>query len=286
MLYQHRIRIKHPYAFDHFLFAISISDCPTDQPRSRTVPILISLWSPIVYHLVPKKPATKTKRERRKMAPQSQTLGWIWPKDPRPGNPSSWPRRWRFHDVLTNKGPDIYVGVIGGSETGTGSSSPGGLTPSTTPSTRSKRSPQRTNWDRWEDVIPPKSNNIASSSPSSSSSSSWATTSISTSTSISGEGSPNSKSKPKIEVPWARRAADERYDYRQRKYTVPDLGTWSRVEYCTARGKGGWVRRKKGTEKHYVPRRYWDQNGNEYPANYWHDIIYGEHDDHESVDGE
>lgn len=46
------------------------------------------------------------------------------------------------------------------------------------------------------------------------------------------------------------------------------------------------MRCKKGTEKHYVPRRYWDQNGNEYPANYWHDIIYGEHDDHEFVDGE
>ncbi|KAJ6084277.1 hypothetical protein N7486_011077 [Penicillium sp. IBT 16267x] len=223
------------------------------------------------------------------MAPQSQTLGWIWPKDPRPGNPSSWPRRWRFHDVLTNKGPDIYVGVIGektkssSSRSGSRSSSLArGLTPSTTPSTRSKQSPQRTNWDRWEEIIPPESTN----STSSASSSSWATTSISTSTSTSGEGSSKSKSKPKIEVPWARRDVDERYDYRQRKYTVPDLGTWSRVEYCTARGKGGWVRPKKGTEKHYVPRRYWDQNGNEYPANYWHDIIYGEHDDHEFVDGE
>ncbi|KAF7133638.1 hypothetical protein CNMCM5793_004936 [Aspergillus hiratsukae] len=42
----------------------------------------------------------------------STTLGWIWPKDPRPGNPSRWPRRWRLFDVLTNRGPDIYAGKI------------------------------------------------------------------------------------------------------------------------------------------------------------------------------
>ncbi|KAH1606696.1 hypothetical protein KXX44_000378, partial [Aspergillus fumigatus] len=45
-------------------------------------------------------------------AMSSTTVGWIWPKDPRPGNPSRWPRRWRLFDVLTNRGPDIYVGKI------------------------------------------------------------------------------------------------------------------------------------------------------------------------------
>ena len=28
-----------------------------------------------------------------------------------------------------------------------------------------------------------------------------------------------------------------------------------------------------------IPMRYLDQNGNEYPAGYWHDVVYGEHRD-------
>ena len=38
--------------------------------------------------------------------------GWIWPRDTRPGQ--SWKRnRWlSFKDVLTGKGPDIYVGSL------------------------------------------------------------------------------------------------------------------------------------------------------------------------------
>ena len=38
--------------------------------------------------------------------------GFIWPKDPQPGNPKHWPRRWRWRDILLNKGPDIYIGRI------------------------------------------------------------------------------------------------------------------------------------------------------------------------------
>lgn len=75
-------------------------------------------------------------------------------------------------------------------------------------------------------------------------------------------------------IPWARRATGVKYDFRQRKYQVPDRGTWSRVEYCT----GG---RSRGTfgrdEVHVVPRRYWDKDGVEYPANLWHDIVHGAH---------
>lgn len=66
------------------------------------------------------------------MPRQNQTIGWIWPKDPRPGNKHHWPRRWRFLDVVTNKGPDIYVGVIGNK----------------TP--KAPRPDLQTNWARWD----------------------------------------------------------------------------------------------------------------------------------------
>ncbi|KAJ5090583.1 hypothetical protein N7532_009267 [Penicillium argentinense] len=68
--------------------------------------------------------------------PTEQALGWIWPKDPRPGNPSTWPRRWRLFDVLRNKGPDIYVGVIRPAK---------GRTKETAKTTL------KTDWARWED---------------------------------------------------------------------------------------------------------------------------------------
>ncbi|KAJ6168388.1 hypothetical protein N7497_001231 [Penicillium chrysogenum] len=65
-------------------------------------------------------------------------LGWIWPKDPRPGNPQRWPRRWRFFDVLTGKGPDIYVGRIDQPKSKTKRSS-----------SRSRSGPTRQEWSRW-----------------------------------------------------------------------------------------------------------------------------------------
>ncbi|KAL4875456.1 hypothetical protein BJY04DRAFT_224013 [Aspergillus karnatakaensis] len=40
-------------------------------------------------------------------------IGFIWPKDPRPGNPRKWSKLWRLADVLKGKGPDIFVGRIG-----------------------------------------------------------------------------------------------------------------------------------------------------------------------------
>ncbi|KAI9933487.1 hypothetical protein ASPWEDRAFT_174649 [Aspergillus wentii DTO 134E9] len=145
------------------------------------------------------------------MAPEP-TLGWIWPKDPRPGNPSRWPRRWRLFDVLTNRGPDIYVGRINNS-----------------PHTRAQ--PQTTQWSRWE-----------------------------------GDGESNDSPFP------CGRRGSEKYDFRRRKYQVPDRGTWSWVEYCDGdreRERGGRRRR------HLIPRRYWDRNGEVYPAGCWHDAMYG-----------
>ncbi|KAJ5498258.1 hypothetical protein N7453_007309 [Penicillium expansum] len=66
-------------------------------------------------------------------------LGWIWPKDPRPGNPKHWPRRWRIFDVLTSKGPDIYVGRIDQPKNKTRNS----------PS-RPQSGTTRQEWSRWE----------------------------------------------------------------------------------------------------------------------------------------
>ncbi|KAJ5579975.1 uncharacterized protein N7459_005960 [Penicillium hispanicum] len=153
------------------------------------------------------------------MAPPP-TLGFIWPKDPRPGNPPTWPRRWRLFDLLTNKGPDIYVGVLRHN----------------TPTGPKKAA--KTHWTRWE---------------------------------------PEAHASRRA-APWARRPDAQRYDFRQRKYVVPDHGTWSAVQYCSAKGAGGLMRVVRG-ERHRVPRRYWDRNGEEYPANQWHDMIYGVHAD-------
>ncbi|KAJ5142949.1 uncharacterized protein N7515_001736 [Penicillium bovifimosum] len=151
-------------------------------------------------------------------------LGWIWPKDPRPNNPTHWPRRWRLFDILTNKGPDMYVGRI-------------------TPKPNSKKSarPTREEWSRW------------GSNPS----------------------DPDADYSP---LPWIKRPVGERYDFRTRTYHVPDRGTWSAVEYCNGRRmrRGKWLGRE---EVHCVPRRYWDRNGVEYPAEFWHDGIYGKHRD-------
>ncbi|KAJ5973364.1 hypothetical protein N7481_010574 [Penicillium waksmanii] len=160
--------------------------------------------------------------------PSDPVLGWIWPKDPRPGNPSHWPKRWRFFDVLRNKGPDIYVGA---------------MRPAKSTMTKAKAS-SRTNWARWEE-----------------------------------------EELDQNETPfrWARRGA-ERYDFRRRKYSVPDYGTWSRVEYCDGRKKieGKWVLGKE--ERHAIPRRFWDKNGELYPANEWHDAFYGAHEDHKRTE--
>jgi len=148
---------------------------------------------------------------------QPPSLGWIWPKDPRPGKPSHWPRSWRLRDIFTNRGPDIYVGVIG-----------------------KKRS--QTNWHRWGNDIK----------------------------------NPGDTDECDTPIPWARRGPGVRYDFRRRKYQVPDHGTWSKVEFCNGVMSGGLWGRK---EVHIVPRRYWDRHGNEAPPNEWHNTVHGEHAD-------
>ncbi|KAJ5890847.1 uncharacterized protein N7473_007075 [Penicillium subrubescens] len=82
----------------------------------------------------PKKQPT-TWKEPVKPKPQ---VGWIWPKDPRPGNPTRWSRFKRFSDVLTGKGPDIYVGTIG--------KRPPPMKDNDNPG----RAVSSTNWARWD----------------------------------------------------------------------------------------------------------------------------------------
>ncbi|PGH27074.1 hypothetical protein AJ80_01260 [Polytolypa hystricis UAMH7299] len=60
-----------------------------------------------------------------------RTRGWIWPKDPRPGNFAKWKRGSRLRDILTNKGPDIFVGTLDGHIP----------------------VPRRPRWSRWQDVL-------------------------------------------------------------------------------------------------------------------------------------
>lgn len=82
-----------------------------------------------------KQPTSRTKAVK---PPKDQAVGWIWPKDPRPGNPTRWPRLWRFSDVLTGKGPDIYIGAIGKRPLPVKDRETLGRTVS------------RTNWARWD----------------------------------------------------------------------------------------------------------------------------------------
>lgn len=154
------------------------------------------------------------------MTPPRRQKGWIWPKDPRPGNPPKWPFRNRLKDVLQNKGPDIFVGTIDG--------------PSATPHTP--------RWSRWQDVH----GHIH-------------------------DGDEETRASP---FRWADRG-EKRYDFRMRKYRVPDDLTWSRVEYCN-----GGVGTNIGNKGHYIPLWFWDRWGGRYQAIDWHDVVHGPHEDH------
>lgn len=161
----------------------------------------------------------------------SPRLAWIWPKDPRPGNPSHWPRLWRLRDVLTNRGPDIYIDKI---HTG---------------------KDRKVNWSRWPDAHPVSDEEHCA-----------------CCCDCKRRGKTKEKARTANDAPFlsARRHSAERYDFRTRKYVVPDRGTWSGVEYCD----GGHGRGR--SEKHHIPVRYWDRDGMEYPACYWHDVAYGD----------
>ncbi|PLB50630.1 hypothetical protein P170DRAFT_474190 [Aspergillus steynii IBT 23096] len=156
-------------------------------------------------------------------------LGWIWPKDPRRGNPTHWRRRWRLKDVLTNHGPDIFVGRIGAA------------------------APDETNWSRWrqrEGESAEKGKGRCAGAGAG----------------RDGGGGyyyeeDDERDGDDTPFPWARRSPGERYDFRTRKYQVPDVGTWSKVQRC-------------GCEGHVVPLRFWDRYGAEYPADRQHDLVY------------
>ncbi|KAL4787067.1 hypothetical protein BJX76DRAFT_354479 [Aspergillus varians] len=175
----------------------------------------------------------------------SSNIGYIWPKDPQPGNPRRWSRWKRFTDVLTGKGPDMYVGRIGprtdqhhhreyNSDQHT----------EVVPYSGAREQRSRTGWWLWEKdhlrdcriLHCTECYRI------------------------------REKEKRDNILRWARRRPEERYDFRTRRYQVPDEGTWSAVVYCDER-------------QHRVPRRYWDRYGREYPAEVWHDFVHGAHED-------
>lgn len=137
--------------------------------------------------------------------PHARTKGWIWPKDPRPGRPLKWRFGSRFKDVMTNKGPDIYVGNLDG--------------PVPVP-----RSPS---WSRWKDLY----------------------------------GTIDDDGVVLLPLfPWDDRGG-QRYDYRTRKYTAPNINTWSNVRYRVSDEDNGHLD---------TTQLVWDGQGNMYPFNQWH----------------
>lgn len=180
---------------------------------------------------------TKTKREER----TTSDTGYIWPKDPRPGNPSRWSRWQRFSDVMMGKGPDIYVGRIRPRTSHHDHRHPvhmgenlwGG---------REREQRSKTDWSLWDNdhakycAIPhcPDCYNVR-----------------------------KREQRDNFFI-WARRGPEERYDFRTRKYQVPDEGAWSRVEYCDE-------------PQHMIPLQYRDRYRRPYPAEHRHNEVYGIH---------
>lgn len=187
-------------------------------------------------HPLPSRPFSPEPKQRKKM---SSDIGYIWPKDPRPGNPSRWSPWQRFTDVMTGKGPDIYVGRIRprashhdhGHTVHRGGDLWGG---------RDWERRSRTGWLLWE-------NDHAK---------------CCTRPHCPDCYYVRKREKRDNLLFGARRDLEERYDFRTRRYQVPDEGTWSRVEYCDER-------------RHTIPLCYWDRYGRPYPAAHQHDRVYG-----------
>ncbi|OJJ06782.1 hypothetical protein ASPVEDRAFT_335867 [Aspergillus versicolor CBS 583.65] len=182
------------------------------------------------------RPFSPEPKQRKKM---SSDIGYIWPKDPRPGNPSRWSPWQRFTDVMTGKGPDIYVGRIRprashhdhGHTLHRGGNLWGG---------RDWERRSRTGWSLWDNdhvkcCTKPHCPDCYY---------------------------VRKREKRDNLLFGARRDLEERYDFRTRRYQVPDEGTWSRVEYCDER-------------RHTIPLCYWDRYGRPYPAAHQHDGVYG-----------
>lgn len=182
------------------------------------------------------------------------THGWIWPKDPRPGNAAHWPRRWRWLDLFTNRGPDIFVGR---------------LRANSTPRDRDRDRDSNdknlvpASWSRWnlDRINQDDGNDERNIHPA-----------------FRGKPQPQpqlqlqQEQEPTSPFPWARRKSAERYDFRTKRYCIPDSGTWSGVQYCRVEGS---QHQHQPKQKHVIPVRYWDRDGKEYPAGYWHDVVYG-----------
>jgi hypothetical protein len=131
-------------------------------------------------------------------------LGWIWPRDPLPGNPVKGTFRRRLKDILLNKGPDIFVGTIDG------------------PIAK----PRTARWSRWQDLYGHLDDDDETTLPS---------------------------------FPWADRGL-KRYDFRTRRYRIPNDQTWSWVEYDDANANG---------EINGNPVFVWDDTGEMYPFHIW-----------------
>ncbi|CEL02344.1 hypothetical protein ASPCAL03515 [Aspergillus calidoustus] len=178
----------------------------------------------------------KSKKKRR----SASKIGYIWPKDPRPGNPGRWSRGSRLCDILTGKGPDMYVGRIGvrTREEVTGE------TPKAQRGTERYRWDSEKYWSLWghEHELHCKADYCDDCDR------------------IEEQRVRDNR------IPQARRGSSERYDFRMRKYREPDVGTWSGVRFCRERS-------------HTVPRVYRDIQGRSYPGNQWHDTVHGAHTD-------
>ncbi|KAI9372753.1 hypothetical protein BJX61DRAFT_542406 [Aspergillus egyptiacus] len=175
------------------------------------------------------------------------TIGWIWPKDPRPGNPRRWSKWSRLSDILKGKGPDIFVGRIRLREEHHHHhhghhGRHGHHDDHEYDRHHFRRRRFGTDWSLWgrEHLRNCKIRHCDDCDR------------------IREEDRKNNI------FPWARRDPEERYDFRLREYRVPDEGTWSWKVYCDE-------------PRHVVPMRYWDRYGREYPSGYWHDIVHGKH---------
>ncbi|KAL3491997.1 hypothetical protein BJX62DRAFT_236637 [Aspergillus germanicus] len=188
----------------------------------------------------PSTPSSPDSRRKSKKRRPASVNAYIWPKDPRPGNPGRWSRGSRLSDVLTGKGPDMYVGRIGVRTR----DEVAGETPKAKKGTERPRWDSEKYWSLWghehelhcradycDDCDRIEEQRVRDS-----------------------------------RITQARRGSSERYDFRMRKYREPDVGTWSGVEYCT------WG-------AHRVPRVYRDIQGRSYPGTQWHDIVHGAHTD-------
>ncbi|KAL3462715.1 hypothetical protein BJX64DRAFT_137959 [Aspergillus heterothallicus] len=167
-------------------------------------------------------------------------VGYIWPKDPRPGNPERWSRGSRLKDVLTGKGPDMYVGRIG-------------VRPRNELTAKLKRAQRGSERSRW------------------STERYWSLWGHEHELHCTAEHCDDCDRideqmlKDNL-ITSARRCNSERYDFRMRKYRMPDSGTWSDVIYCDER-------------RHTVAKEIRDCEGRWYPANQWHDYVHGPHTD-------